>query len=112
MIFLRRIISMSDIRSRAKDNAKRTRPARQRFMPVLVLLGLAGCVAPGEGNFIRPPTPAEVEQYNAMVQPEERIVCRTEVPVGSNIPVRKCRLAVDIDETSLFHREQLRRALR
>lgn len=78
----------------------------------LTLPILAGCVAPGEGNFRRPPTPAEVEQYNAMVAPEERIVCRSEVPIGSNIPVRKCRLAVDIDETSAFHREQLRRALR
>jgi hypothetical protein len=58
------------------------------------------------------PTPAEVEQYNAMVPPEERIVCRSEIPVGSNIPVRKCRLMSDIDETSTFHREQLRRALR
>jgi hypothetical protein len=60
----------------------------------------------------RMPTPAEVEQYNAMVPPEERIVCRSEIPVGSNIPVRKCRLMSDIDETSTFHREQLRRALR
>lgn len=60
----------------------------------------------------RPPTPAEVEQYNASVAPEQRIVCRSETPVGSNIPVRTCRLAIDIDETSAFHREQLRRALR
>jgi hypothetical protein len=60
----------------------------------------------------RMPTPAEVEQYNAMVPPEDRIICRSEIPVGSNIPVRKCRLISDIDETSTFHREQLRRALR
>tara|TARA_R110002072_G_scaffold271208_1_gene431147 strand:- start:6631 stop:6969 length:339 start_codon:yes stop_codon:yes gene_type:complete len=60
----------------------------------------------------RLPTPAEVEQYNASVAPEQRIVCRSETPVGSNIPVRTCRLAIDIDETSTFHREQLRRALR
>ena len=85
---------------------------RQRLCFCLLLPVLAGCVAPGEGNFRRPPTPAEVEQYNAMVQPEDRIVCRSEVPVSSNIPVRKCRLVVDIDETSVFHREQLRRALR
>ena len=57
-------------------------------------------------------SPAEVEQYNASVAPEQRIVCRSETPVGSNIPVRTCRLAIDIDETSTFHREQLRRALR
>ena len=82
------------------------------FTTTLLATVLAGCVAPGEGNFRRPPTPAEVEQYNAMVQPEERIVCRSGVPIGSNIPERRCRLVVDIDETSAFHREQLRRALR
>lgn len=90
-------------------------PARlslRTLSALLVTLLSAGCVTSGEGNFRRPPTPAEVEQYNAMVQPEERIVCRSEVPIGSNIPVRKCRLVVDIDETSAFHREQLRRVLR
>ncbi|MEX0740965.1 MAG: hypothetical protein WD071_16655 [Pseudohongiella sp.] len=89
--------------------------ARSRLrMTYLYLLSplLVACVAPGEGNFRRPPTPAEVEQYNAMVQPEERIVCRSEVPISSNIPVRKCRFVADIDETSAFHREQLRRVLR
>lgn len=78
-------------------------------------LGLAACQSTGESQPAaqrRLPTDAEVEQYNATVPPEERIVCRNEIPVGSNIPVRKCRLIVDIDETSHFHREQLRRALR
>jgi hypothetical protein len=82
---------------------------------VMVCLTLGACLTPeqaAERNTRRPPTPAEVEQYNAMVPPEERIVCRNEIPVTSNIPVRKCRLVSDIDETSLFHREQLRRALR
>lgn len=60
----------------------------------------------------RAPTPAEVEQYNAMVPPEERIICRNEVPITSSIPRRVCRLARDVEETSTFHREQLRRALR
>lgn len=92
-------------------------PMRTCWLNLLVGLTatviLSGCVAPGESEpFRRLPTPAEVEQYNASVPPEERIVCRSEIPVGSNIPVRKCRLAIDIDETSTFHREQLRRALR
>lgn len=82
---------------------------------LLTGLLLTACLTPQEAAeraTRRAPTPAEVEQYNAMVPPEERIVCRTETPVGSNIPVRKCRLVSDIDETSLFHREQLRHALR
>lgn len=60
----------------------------------------------------RLPTDAEVEQYNASVQPEERIICREEVKVGTNIPERVCRLVRDMEETSQFHREQLRNVLR
>jgi hypothetical protein len=59
----------------------------------------------------RLPTDAEVEQHNASVAPEERIVCREEIPVGSNIPKRVCRYVKDIEETSEFHRAQLRRVL-
>jgi hypothetical protein len=90
------------------------RSAWSNILAWLILVAiLSSCVSPGESEpYRRLPTPAEVEQYNASVPPEERIICRTEIPVGSNIPVRKCRLAVDIDETSTFHREQLRRALR
>lgn len=82
---------------------------------LLACLLISSCITAEEASeraASRMPTPAEVEQYNAMVPPEERIVCRSEIPVGSNIPVRKCRLISDIDETSTFHREQLRRALR
>ena len=57
------------------------------------------------------PTDAEVEQYNARVAPEERIVCRHENPVGTYIAKRVCRLQVDVDATSSLHRQQLRRVL-
>lgn len=57
------------------------------------------------------PTDAEVEQYNARVAPEERIVCRLEKPVGTYIAKRVCRLQADVDETSTLHRQQLRRGL-
>jgi len=60
----------------------------------------------------RLPTDAEVEQYNAQVDPDDRIVCRRETKVGTNIPRRVCRLVRDVRETSAFHREQLQRALR
>jgi hypothetical protein len=53
-----------------------------------------------------------VAQYNASVEPEERIVCRRETPVGSNVPRRVCRYVRDIEDTSRFHREQLKRVLR
>lgn len=60
----------------------------------------------------RLPTDAEVEQYNALVPPAERIICREETPIGTNIPRRVCRYIRDIEDTSTFHREQLRRVLR
>jgi hypothetical protein len=90
-------------------------PAKSVVAALLSCFLLGACLTAEEAaerTQRRPPTPAEVEQYNAMVPPEERIVCRNEIPVGSNIPVRKCRLLADIDETSLFHRQQLRNALR
>jgi hypothetical protein len=61
---------------------------------------------------IKMPTDAEVEQYNASVSPEERIVCRDEIPVGTNIPRRVCRLIADMEANSVFTRSELNRALR
>ena len=83
------------------------------LIALTLLAGLAACIAPDADSADKPrlPTDAEVEQYNASVSPEERIVCREETPVGSNIPKRLCRLVKDVEETSEFHRDQLRRAL-
>lgn len=83
-------------------------------MLTLLLTSLlpAACVAPDETAKSRLPTDAEVEQYKALVPPEDHIVCRQEIPVGTNIPRRVCRLVRDIKETSTFHREQMRRVLR
>lgn len=74
---------------------------------------LAACAVtpPAGGQKNLTPTDAEVEQYNARVAPEERIVCRLEKPVGTYIAKRVCRLQVDVDATSTLHRQQLRRGL-
>ncbi len=87
----------------------------KRHMAALATCALliASCsVAPSRTGQRQLPTDAEVEQYNASVEVEDRIVCRQEIPIGSNIPRRKCRLVRDIEETSAFHREQLGRVLR
>ncbi len=81
----------------------------------ILLLALTACASPPPDEtreVQRLPTDAEVEQYNAQVAPEDRIVCRAETPVGSNIPVRRCYRAREIEEISRFHREQLRNVLR
>lgn len=83
------------------------------IIPLLAML--VACVIPPDENIeelVRLPTDAEVEQYNASVAPEDRIVCRREIPVGTNIPRRLCRMVRDVEETSTFHRDQLRRVLR
>ena len=82
-------------------------------MPVLVMLGWQTCtVSPPTGDSGQfTPTDAEVEQYNARVAPEDRILCRHEKPVGTYIAKRVCRLQVDVDATSSLHRQQLRRVL-
>lgn len=87
---------------------------RRRIGLALTVLLMGACAAAPDAP---PPSPrtltdAQVEQYNAQVAPEERIVCREETPVGSNIPRRVCRRVLDIQETSSFHREQLRNVLR
>ena len=73
---------------------------------------LSACSTNPAGYIRILPTDAEVAQYNASVEPEERIVCRRETPVGSNVPRRVCRYVRDIEDTSRFHREQLKRVLR
>jgi len=85
----------------------------KRFAMVTVLVILSACAVDSDLNQ-RPqlPTDAEVEQYNASVVPEDRIVCRKERPVTSNILKRVCRYVRDVEETSAFHREQLRQVLR
>jgi len=61
---------------------------------------------------VRMPTDAQVEQYNASVPPQERIVCREEVQITTHIPRRSCHLIVNIEEDSAFTRSELIRAIR
>jgi hypothetical protein len=84
-------------------------------LAISLLLVITSCSLPPPDEtreVQRLPTDAEVEQYNAQVAPEDRIVCRVETPVGSNIPIRRCYRAREIEEVGRFHREQLRNVLR
>ena len=84
-----------------------------RIATISIFVVLSACaVDPDSDGGRQLPTDAEVEQYNASVEPDERIICRSERQVASNIPKRVCRYVRDIQETSDFHREQLRRVLR
>lgn len=79
---------------------------------VLLMLFVSSCANTTEEEpRARPPTDAEVEAYNAQVPPDEQIICRREIPVGTYIPKRICRLMVDVEDTSNLHRDQLRRVL-
>ncbi len=80
---------------------------------VVFATSLSACLGPpGSASTQQTPTDAEVEAYNARVDPEERIVCRTETPVGSFIPRRVCRLQAQVDSASDQTRTELRRVLR
>ncbi len=92
------------------------KPANGRLrlrMAILTGVSLVSACAAEPGGYVRKlPNDAEVAQYNASVEPDERIVCRLETPIGTNVPRRLCRYIRDIEATSRFHREQLTRVLR
>jgi len=57
---------------------------------VLALLFVTGCAVTELTPQLPTPTPAEVEQYNAVVPYEEQIVCLMETELGSRFKRRKC----------------------
>ncbi len=85
-----------------------------RFAVSIVFVAMLTACAASDGEkppVRRVPTDAEVEAYNARVGPEEQIVCRREVPVGSHIPIRVCRLQAQMQDDSALQRSELRRVL-
>jgi hypothetical protein len=91
--------------------------ALKTFLAGTVMLVLVNCAATTDDSgprvVTRLPTDAEVEQHNALVNdPGNRIVCRDETAVGTNIPKRKCHVVRDLQNISTFHRQELKRALR
>ncbi len=69
---------------------------------------LTACTMP-ERKETRMPTEAEIEQYNASVEPEDRIICRDEKPVGTRITQTVCRRAGYIEEVSALSQREWRR---
>lgn len=51
----------------------------------------------------------EIEAYNSNPNNTNKIVCKKEKPVGSNLPTRVCRMKASIDERSLSDQQELRR---
>ena len=82
-----------------------------RYVVALVaVMGLvASCTVDPERQSKRMPTEAEIEQYNASVEPEDRIICRNEKPFGSRITQRVCRRSGKIDEISDLSQREWRR---
>ncbi|MCG8415593.1 MAG: hypothetical protein MI746_15365 [Pseudomonadales bacterium] len=81
-------------------------------LPVLCLLAssaMIGCSADPDRQPTRMPTDAEIEQYNASVEREDRIECRREKPLGSRISQRVCRRVGTIEEHSDLTQREWRR---
>ncbi len=57
---------------------------------VLTMLFVTGCAVTELTPQLPTPTPAEVEQYNAVMPYEEQIVCLMETELGSRFKRRKC----------------------
>lgn len=57
---------------------------------VLAMLFVTGCAVSELTPELPTPTPAEVEQYNAVAPYEEQIVCLMEAELGSRFKRRKC----------------------
>lgn len=70
---------------------------------------LMGCAADMERQTTRLPSEAEIEQYNAAVAPEDRIICRNEKPFGTRISQKVCRRAGAIEEVSALSQREWRR---
>lgn len=77
----------------------------------LAALALAGCeVSWTESDYRGSFSEADVEQYNAQVEPAERLVCRMEAPFGSRIKQQVCRRVRSVEAASALAQREWRRA--
>lgn len=84
----------------------------RNFLSIMAIsLMLVTCSAGPESQSFSTPTDAELEQYNASVSPEDRIVCSKERPVGSRISQRVCRRVGDVELTSFLSQRTWRRII-
>lgn len=51
----------------------------------------------------------EIKAYNSDPNNTKKVVCKKEKPVGSNIPVRVCRMEGSIEDRSLKDQQKLRK---
>lgn len=89
---------------------KRPHTARSTLFAVAGLL-LATCGAGPGSQSPAFPSDAELEQYNASVAPEDRIVCQKERPVGSRISEQVCRRAGDVELANFLSQRTWRRII-
>ncbi len=95
----------------SEEAAPRARMAARWGMICSALVLLQACNFSERESFSWP-TDAELEQYNATVDPEDRIICAEETPVGTRIPQRTCRRAGNIEDTADLTQREFNRIIR
>ena len=82
---------------------------RGRWLGIAIFVMVSGC-ATGGGNAVSEKEQAEdaaVVEYNATVEPEERVVCTRERVSGTNIARKICRTERQIEEEREHAREAM-----
>lgn len=68
----------------------------------LLITGFAfiGCTSTHQKNNLNDLSSAEIEAYNNNPNNTDKIVCRTETPIGSRLPKRVCHMESTISDRS------------
>ncbi len=66
----------------------------------LTLVFVVGCVPANPNGNLNRLSKKQIEEYNADPANEDKIVCQTIKPIGSNIPQRECSKQSFLDDRS------------
>ena len=92
---------------RYDSSIRQRRQSRCKRLASLLLLGTLASCSTSQVGLDNPqrvaqgvPTAAEVDQYNALVQSRDKIVCRQESKLGESQQIRVCRTVQQIEANS------------
>lgn len=83
----------------------------KKLLIVLLIVGFTftGCTSNPKVINLSKLSDKEIEAYNSNPNNTNKIVCKTEKPVGSRIPKRVCRMQASMDKRSLEDKQELQR---
>ena len=75
---------------------------------IIAVLVFLGCVSTNPKININKLSDKEIKTYNSNPNNTNKIVCKKEMPIGSRIPERVCRMESSIDERSRQDQQSLK----